>query len=134
MVDRRSLRKQNQRLNQSEPILPEPQKGSIGDRNRDTGKYATNLDNDGTYQVDKIFDASVGAGTQVQINEGTVTADYISAPKADQEFAGGIDESQRLIGVGIPYPEDIEEDGNADGEHDDPTNPYFGNCGYSYLQ
>ena len=121
MVDRRSLRKQNQRLNQSEPILPEPQKGSIGDRNRDTGKYATNLGNNGTYQVNKIFDASVGSETQVQLNEGTGTADYRSA---DEEQTIEAILEARAVGLGVPDPDGLEDEGD-----NNPDNPFFGNCG-----
>lgn len=123
MVDRRSLRKQNQLQNQSDPIPPEESRGSLGDRNPDTGDYATRLDNGGTYQAKKIFKASTGAGQQVQLNEGTGTADYLSVQSEAETLDGALIQG-RAVGIGVPEPNIKEDEGD-----DNPDNPFFGNCG-----
>ncbi len=122
-MDNKSLRKLNFRKNKADPILPSESKGGLGDRDINTGRYGTNLDNGGTYSAKRLFQASTSRNQHVQLNEATRTANYKSNESDVKKAKGGIPSSRTVRPATAVW----EIEPNDTGEND-TDNPFFGNC------
>lgn len=125
MGDLRKLRKLNQLKNKANPIVPEESKGGLGNRDPNTGKRRTKLDNGGTYPATELFNSSVGGDTQVQLNANTKTADYRSRDVEGDRRDEGVLKRKVKVATGRPNPEIKDE---TDPDEINPNNPNFGNC------